>query len=101
MQNNFCHKIYGGRESTQKNLSPSQLGSPSIQLPKTSSPKYSVVIGDEAHNFKSKSLVSIMSKLCDAKYRFGFTGTLDGCKTHKWVLEGSSVQHTILSELRN
>ena len=22
------------------------------------------------------------------KYRFGFTGTLDGTQTHKWVLEG-------------
>ena len=29
-----------------------------------------------------------MSKLADAKYRFGFTGTLDGSQTHKWVLEG-------------
>ena len=29
-----------------------------------------------------------MSKLADAKYRFGFTGTLDGTQTHKWVLEG-------------
>ena len=29
-----------------------------------------------------------MSKLADAKYRFGFTGTLDGTETHKWVLEG-------------
>jgi superfamily II DNA or RNA helicase len=46
------------------------------------------VIGDEAHQFKSKSLVSIMSKLHDAKYRFGFTGTLDGTQTHKLVLEG-------------
>jgi superfamily II DNA or RNA helicase len=29
-----------------------------------------------------------MSKLHHAKYRFGFTGTLDGTQTHKWVLEG-------------
>ena len=29
-----------------------------------------------------------MSKLDNAKYRFGFTGTLDGTQTHKWVLEG-------------
>ena len=43
---------------------------------------------DEAHLFKSKSLVSIMTKLHHAKYRFGFTGTLDGTQTHKWVLEG-------------
>ena len=49
---------------------------------------YEVVIGDEAHLFKSKSLISIMTKLHHAKYRFGFTGTLDGTQTHKWVLEG-------------
>ena len=47
-----------------------------------------VIIGDEAHLFKSKSLVNIMDKLHHAKYRFGFTGTLDGTQTHKWVLEG-------------
>ena len=29
-----------------------------------------------------------MTKLADAKYRYGFTGTLDGSQTHKWVLEG-------------
>ena len=47
-----------------------------------------MVVGDEAHQFKSKSLISIMTKLGDAKYRYGFTGTLDGTQTHKWVLEG-------------
>ena len=29
-----------------------------------------------------------MTKLVDCKYRFGFTGTLDGTHTHKLVLEG-------------
>jgi len=29
-----------------------------------------------------------MTKLHHAKYRYGFTGTLDGTQTHKWVLEG-------------
>ena len=47
-----------------------------------------LVIGDEAHLFKSKSLIGIMDKLHHAKYRYGFTGTLDGTQTHKWVLEG-------------
>ena len=60
----------------------------SIQARQKVLSQYSVVIGDEAHNFKSKSLVPSCPKCCDAKYRFGFTGTLDGCQTHKWVLEG-------------
>jgi superfamily II DNA or RNA helicase len=50
--------------------------------------KFDIVIGDEAHLFKSKSLTSIMSKLDNCKYRFGFTGTLDGTQTNKLVLEG-------------
>ena len=59
-----------------------------FKMPKQYFERFNVVIGDEAHQFKSKSLISIMTKLCDAKYRFGFTGTLDGSQTHKWVLEG-------------
>ena len=85
---NLCHRIYAGRDiNTDKPVTVTTWQS-IYKLPKTWFSQYNVVIGDEAHNFKSKSLVSIMTKLCDAKYRFGFTGTLDGCKTHKWVLEG-------------
>ena len=47
-----------------------------------------MVIGDECHGFKSKSLSSIMNKATQAQYRFGTTGTLDGTQTHKLVLEG-------------
>jgi len=58
------------------------------KLPKNWFDKFDVVIGDEAHLFKAKSLASIMEKLNQCKYRFGFTGTLDGTQTHKLVLEG-------------
>lgn len=84
----LCHKIYAGRDINSDKPVTITTWQSVYKLPKTYFAQYSVVIGDEAHNFKSKSLVSIMTKLCDAKYRFGFTGTLDGCKTHKWVLEG-------------
>ncbi len=50
--------------------------------------QFEVVIGDECHLFKAKSLTSIMTKLVGCKYRFGFTGTLDGTETNKLVLEG-------------
>lgn len=50
--------------------------------------QFDVVIGDECHLFKAKSLTSIMTKLVGCKYRFGFTGTLDGSETNKLVLEG-------------
>ena len=50
--------------------------------------KFDVVVGDEAHLFKAKSLISVLEKMIDCKYRYGFTGTLDGSQTHKLVLEG-------------
>ena len=50
--------------------------------------QFGMVIGDEAHNFKAKSLTSILSKCKEAEYRFGTTGTLDGSQVHKLVLEG-------------
>jgi Kyanoviridae DNA helicase len=50
--------------------------------------QFGMVIGDEAHNFQSKSLASIMTKLVDCPYRIGTTGTLQDTKTHKLVLEG-------------
>jgi superfamily II DNA or RNA helicase len=58
------------------------------KMPKNWFKQFDVVVGDEAHLFKSKSLTSIMTKLDTTKYRYGFTGTLDGSTTHKLVLEG-------------
>ena len=58
------------------------------KLPKTFFADFGAVIGDEAHLFKAISLTKIMTKLTDCKYRIGMTGTLDGTKTHKLVLEG-------------
>jgi superfamily II DNA or RNA helicase len=83
-----CHKIYSGKEKTNKNEVTITTWQSIYKLDRSFFEDYNVVIGDEAHLFKSKSLISIMSKLHHAKYRFGFTGTLDGTQTHKWVLEG-------------
>ena len=49
---------------------------------------FDTVIIDECHLARSKSITGIMTKMDDTKYRYGFTGTLDGSQTHKWVLEG-------------
>ena len=84
----FCHKIYAGKERETDSQVIITTWQSIYKLPRTYFKRFSVVIGDEAHQFKSKSLISIMSKLADAKYRYGFTGTLDGSTTHKWVLEG-------------
>ena len=58
------------------------------KMPKKWFEQFDLVIGDEAHLFKSKSLTSIMTKTVGTEYKFGFTGTLDGTVTHKLVLEG-------------
>jgi superfamily II DNA or RNA helicase len=84
----YCHKIYGGKERTNSFDVTITTWQSIYKLDKKFFECFDVVIGDEAHLFKSKSLVSIMSKLHSCKYRFGFTGTLDGTQTHKWVLEG-------------
>jgi len=83
-----CHTIYSGKDkNTDKSVVISTWQS-IYKFPKRYFDDIDCVIGDEAHLFKSKSLTGIMTKLHNAKYRFGFTGTLDGSKTHKWVLEG-------------
>jgi superfamily II DNA or RNA helicase len=84
----YCHRIYSGREKTNEFPVTITTWQSIYKLERSFFEDYNVVIGDEAHLFKSKSLIEIMTKLHHAKYRFGFTGTLDGTQTHKWVLEG-------------
>ncbi len=84
----YCHKIYAGRERETDSQVIITTWQSIYKLPRKYFDRFSTVIGDEAHQFKSKSLISIMTKLGNAKYRYGFTGTLDGTQTHKWVLEG-------------
>ena len=84
----YCHRIYAGKEKTNEYPVTITTWQSVYKLPRSFFEDYSVIIGDEAHLFKSKSLINIMTKLHHAKYRFGFTGTLDVTQTHKWVLEG-------------
>ena len=85
---NHCHRIYAGRERTNVNEVTITTWQSIYNLDRSFFEDFNVIIGDEAHLFKSKSLIGVMTKLHHAKYRFGFTGTLDGTQTHKWVLEG-------------
>jgi len=49
---------------------------------------FSLIIGDEAHHFKAKSLTDIMVKCINAPYRIGTTGTLDDTEISELVLIG-------------
>lgn len=83
-----CHGIYSGRDKvTNKQITISTWQS-IYKLPKQFFADFDLVIGDEAHLFKARSLISIMTKLDKCRYRFGFTGTLDNTQTNKLVLEG-------------
>ena len=50
--------------------------------------QFDVMFGDEAHQFKAKSLTDTMSKMDNIRYRIGTTGTLDNKKVHRLTLEG-------------
>src|SRR6056300_641843 len=85
---NGCHRIYSGKD---KDTNKSVVISTWQSIYKLSSAwfeQFGMVIGDECHGFKSKSLTSIMNKCTEAAYRFGTTGTLDGTQTHELVLQG-------------
>jgi superfamily II DNA or RNA helicase len=82
------HRIYQGKEKdTDKPLTISTWQS-LYKLPKEYFHQFDYIIGDEAHLFKAQSLTTILTSCVNAKYRIGLTGTLDGTKTHKLVLEG-------------
>ena len=82
------HRIYQGKDKvTEKPLTISTWQS-LYKMPKEYFEQFDYVIGDEAHNFKAQSLTTILTSCVNAKYRIGLTGTLDGTKTHKLVLEG-------------
>ena len=84
----LAHRIYAGKDKiTDKRVIITTWQS-IYKLKKDWFKQFGAVIGDEAHNFKAKSLTSIMTKMTECEYKFGFTGTLDGTQTHKLVLEG-------------
>ena len=84
----YCHQVYAGQDKVSDKLVVISTWQSIYKLQKKIFEPYKLVIGDEAHGFKSKSLTSIMTKCVNAEYRVGTTGTLDGTQTHKLVLEG-------------
>ena len=56
-----CHKVYGGKERVSDARVIITTWQSIYKLPRNYFERFEVVIGDEAHLFKSKSLISIMS----------------------------------------
>jgi superfamily II DNA or RNA helicase len=83
-----CHRIYSGKDkNTDKHVVITTWQS-IYKLPPVWFDNFCTVIGDEAHNFQAKSLISILTKMKKTPFRFGTTGTIQESKTHKLVLEG-------------
>lgn len=84
----YCHEIMGGREKYSDKEVVISTWQSIYKEPRKFFERFDVIIGDEAHLYKAKSLSGILTKCHDAKYRVGLTGTLDGMHTHQLVLEG-------------
>lgn len=82
------HLIYEGQDKQSNKPVTISTWQSLYKQPKKYFEQYDCIIGDEAHQFKAKSLIHIMTSLKNARNRFGTTGTLDGTNTHKLVLEG-------------
>ena len=96
----YCQKVYQGYTTKITKDVVISTWQSIYKMPKKYFEQFGCVIGDEAHFFKAKSLTSIMTKLHQCKYRFGFTGTLDGTETHRLVLEGlfGSVEQVVTTK---
>lgn len=88
MPERLAHKIYSGKDKDTESPIIISTWQSIYKLPKIWFQQFGMVLGDECHGFKSKSLMSIMNKCTEAEYRFGTTGTLDGTQTHELVLQG-------------
>ena len=83
-----CQKLYSGfsKEFTRDVLITTWQ---SVYLqPRAWFKQFDVIFGDEAHQFKAKSLGTVMEKMTGSRYRIGTTGTIDNSKVNKLVLEG-------------
>ena len=84
----YCHRQYAGKDKHTNAFLTITTWQSIYKNPAEYFEQFDFVLGDEAHQFKAKSLTTILSGCSDAKYRIGTTGTLDGTQTHRLVLEG-------------
>ena len=83
------HKILSGQEKNTNAPITISTWQSIVNMPKEWFDQFGLVLGDEAHNYKAKSLIKIMENLTKCKYRFGFTGTISSkSQVNKLILEG-------------
>ncbi len=84
----YCHRQYAGKDKHTNKFLTITTWQSIYKNEKDYFEQFDFVLGDEAHQFKAKSLTTILSGCTNTKYRIGTTGTLDGTQTHRLVLEG-------------
>ena len=72
----YCHRQYAGKDKVTNKFLTITTWQSIYKNPAEYFEQYDFVLGDEAHQFKAKSLTTIMTQLVNAKYRIGCTGTL-------------------------
>lgn len=85
------HEIYSGQEKqTDRPLTISTYQSLAAITDKSYFEQFSTVMLDEAHQGDAKTVRDIIQKCVNARFKFGFTGTLDNgqSKIPRLVLEG-------------
>lgn len=85
---NKVHQIMSGRSKETESSIVVSTWQSLFRLRKDYFEQFGMVVVDECHGVKAKSLKDILSKTLNIKYRFGTTGTLDGMHTNKLVIEG-------------
>jgi len=83
-----CQKLYSGFPKTFDSDILFTTWQSAYTMPKAWFTQFDVVIGDEAHQFKAKSLSTLLERMPNTKYRIGTTGSLDNKKVNSLVLEG-------------
>lgn len=83
-----CQKLYSGFTRTMHTNVLITTWQSIYKQPKDWFEQFDVVVGDEAHQFKAASLITIMERMQHVKYRIGTTGTLDDKKLNQLTLEG-------------
>lgn len=83
----YIHTISAGAETETEAPIVISTWQSIIRFPKEWLHQFNIVIGDEAHRCKAKSLIEILSNT-PAEYRYGLTGTLDEEKANQILIQG-------------
>jgi len=84
----YVHCIHGGKDkNTDKPIVVATWQS-IYKQPKEYFEQFECVIVDEAHQLAANAITGILEKCHSCPFRIGLTGTLNGMKTNKMVIEG-------------